>query len=358
MPAITSIPTTYFKSSPTYTHNTYSTRDTTSIMSLSQSLYAFYKWFFPDPAPAATECPILGLPDELVLCTTGHLAAHDQFLLSQTCRNMQRLVSRDWNEYFRSRSPSERNNFLIRVAYGSPYHWACEACGRLHAIDRDDLPSVRASPPCVQPIGSGTRIWARYYLEHHHIQLALKLHGRGVNENHLQGLLTPHGYTTISSGLTISYTARPRIVEGHFLLCERIILGDMSNRATYSNMQHSWMNICPHLVIVDSPLDYRVMVAWLHQTAELYQSVTQAILYPGQEMHGHCRWCPTDYSVYYHRRHGQLVFSAWHDFGAYGSISSPHWSSQVRRQNGRGRQFPPWFVRVPGASRAAYTSRR
>ncbi|PNP38301.1 hypothetical protein TGAMA5MH_09874 [Trichoderma gamsii] len=327
-------------------------------MSLLQSLYALYRWFFPDPTPAAPNCPILGLPDELVLCITGHLAAHDQFLLSQTCRTMRRLVSRDWNEYLRSRSLSERNNFLIAVAYGSPYHWACETCGRLHTIDPDDLPSVSRSPTCVQPIEYGARIWARYYLEHHHIQLALKLYGRGVNTNYLEGLLTTHHYTTISSDLTISYTARPRIAEGHFLLRERIIVGNGNNRATYSNMQHSWMTICPHMAMVDSPLDYRGMVAWLHQTAELYQAVTQAILHPGQEIHRHCRWCPTDYSAFYHQRHGQLVFSAWHDFGAYGSVSNPYWSSQARRQTGRGHQLPPRFSRMPGASRAAYTNRR
>nr|WOD46425.1 hypothetical protein [Trichoderma atroviride] len=260
-------------------------------MSFLQSLYVWYDWFFPSPAPAVAKCPILELPDELVLCITDHLAAHDQFLLSQTCRTMKRLASRDWNEYVRSRSPSDRNKFLIGVAFGSPYHWACENCGRLHVIDPHDLPSERSLRPCVRSTDYGARTWARYYLEHHHVQLALKLSGRGVNGDHLEGILTAHHYATIGPGMPMTYSARPRIVEGHFLFL---------------------VTICPHLAMVDSPLDYRRMMAWLHQTAEFHQAVAQAVINPGQEIHRHCRWCPTDYTAVYYQLSGQLIFNAWH----------------------------------------------
>ncbi|EHK45370.1 hypothetical protein TRIATDRAFT_274861 [Trichoderma atroviride IMI 206040] len=329
----------------------------TSITALLQYLYAWYNWLFPSPAPAATKCPILELPDELVLCITDHLAAHDQFLLSQTCRTMQRLASRDWNEYVRSRSPPERNEFLIGVAFGAPYHWACETCGRLHVVDPHDLPSERRLRPCVRPTDYGARTWARYYLEHHHIQLALKLSGRESNRDHLERLLTTHHYAT-SSRMPMTYSASPRIVEGHFLLYEKIVVGDCDRRATYSSMQQSLVTICPHLAMVDSPLDYRRMMAWLHQTAEFHQAVAHAVINPGQEVHRHCRWCPTDYTAVYYQLSGQLVFSAWHDFGAYGSVSNRHWSSQARRQSGLGPQLPPRFNRMPGACRAAYTNKR
>lgn len=332
-------------------------------MYLLQLLYAYYKRFFPDPAPApepapaAPKCPILELPDELVLCIVDQLATYDQFLLSQTCRTMKRLLSRDWNAYLRYRTPSERNEFLIAVAYGMPNHWACENCGRLHGIDQRDLPSQKRLPCCVQPTDNGARLWARYYLEHHHIQLALKLSGRGVNEDYLQSLLAARSFTSHRSEMIVSYTARPRIVQGHFLLYESAVFGDRSCRATYSGIQQSWISVCPHLAMVHSPLDYRRMVAWLHQTAELYRAVSQAFLDPAQEVHRHCRWCPTDYSLLYHQHNGTLILSAWHDFGAYGSVLNPHWSSQAPHQNNDAYPLPPRFNRMPGAAREAYRNK-
>lgn len=269
---------------------------------------------------------------------------------------MQRLVSRDWNEYVRSRYPSERNEFLLGVAYGTPNRWACENCGRLHAVDWHDLPSERRLPPCVGPTGQGARRWARYYLEHHHIQLALKLSGREVNRNYLRGLLTAHHHVTIIYEIPVTYSARPKIVEGRFLLFEKIVVGDKSNRATYSSMHQNLITICPHLAMVDSPLDYRRMMAWLRQTAEFHQSVAQAILIPGKEIHRHCRRCPTDYTTMYYHLSGQLVFRAWHDFGAHDSVSNRGWNSQARRQNDPGPQLPLQVNRNPGGCRAAYNN--
>ncbi|KAL7967063.1 hypothetical protein HDV63DRAFT_396687 [Trichoderma sp. SZMC 28014] len=279
-------------------------------------LYLFYKRFFPDPTPAAPTPPILELPDELVLCIANHLAPYDQFLLSRTCRTMRRLLSRDWNAYLRSRTPSERNEFLVAVAFGMPNHWACENCGQLHGIDLRDLPSKKTLPHCVQPTNNGARSWAGYNLEYHHIQLALKLSDRGINEDYLQSLLSARRFTSYRSEMTISYTARPRIAQGHFLLYERAVFGDGYCRATYSSIQQSWISICPHLAMMQSPLDYRRMLAWLHQTAELYRAVSQAIQDPSHEVRRHCRWCATDYSLLYHQHTGQLILSAWHDFGA------------------------------------------
>ncbi|KAL7894640.1 hypothetical protein HDV64DRAFT_117204 [Trichoderma sp. TUCIM 5745] len=325
-----------------------------SIMSLLQLLYLFYKRFFPDPTPAAPTPPILELPDELVLCIANHLAPYDQFLLSRTCRTMRRLLSRDWNAYLRSRTPSERNEFLVAVAFGMPNHWACENCGQLHGIDLRDLPSKKTLPHCVQPTNNGARSWAGYNLEYHHIQLALKLSDRGINEDYLQSLLSARRFTSYRSEMTISYTARPRIAQGHFLLYERAVFGDGYCRATYSSIQQSWISICPHLAMMQSPLDYRRMLAWLHQTAELYRAVSQAIQDPSHEVRRHCRWCATDYSLLYHQHTGQLILSAWHDFGAYGSVSSPHWSSQALRQNDDAYPLAAPFSRMPGASRQAY----
>lgn len=323
-------------------------------MTLLQSLYAWYHRFFSRPAPAAAKCPIVELPAELILCITGHLAAHDKFLLSHTCRAMQRLASCDWNEYLRSRSPTERNDFLLGLAYSTPNHWACESCGRLHAIDWCDFPLWRTSPSCVQPTDSGARTWARYNLEHHHIQLALKLSRRGANRSHLKRLLATHYNVMACSGVTFSYYAYPKIVEGHFLLFERILVGDGHRRVSYPRPQQSLIAICPHLTVVNNPVCYRWLIEGLRLTTELDQSMALAVCNSGKEIHGHCKWCPTDYSVIFSRKNGQLVFNAWHDFGAYGSISSPHWSSQVWRQGGGHDQRSTQFDRVPGECRAAY----
>jgi hypothetical protein len=327
-------------------------------MTLIQSLYPLFKWFLQTRALAATKCPLLELPDELILCITGHLAPHDKFLLSQTCRAMQRLASRDWNEYLCSRTPSERNEFFVALAHGTPNHWACENCGRLHAIDRFDLPSNRRLPPCVQPTDIGARVWANYYLEHHHIQLALKLSGRKINRSYLKKLLITHHYSTTSPDLTISYLARPKIVEGHFLLCEKIAVGGGFDRVTYSRMAEISITLCPHLAILKSPFDYRRSVHWLYQTTRLYQTMARAIRNHGIEIQGSCEWCPTDYSVIYVKRIGQLTLSAWHDFGAYGSVSDPHWSSQMEDHQGQFHRVSAPFNRELGGCRAAYLSGR
>lgn len=325
-------------------------------MTLLQSLYMWYEWLFSSPTLAAKNCPIVELPDELVLCIMDHLAAHDKFLLSHTCRSMRRLASCDWDEYLSSRCPSERNDFLMGLAYNMPNQWACERCGRLHAIDRFDLPSGRRFPSCIRGTGHGARIWANYYLEHHHIQLALKLSHLGANKNYLKKLLATHYHTIIGSGTSIVYAAHPKIVEGHFLLFEKIVIGEKHCRRPYEPMQQTFISFCPHLVLINSWLGFQYVMDWFPLMTELDKSIALAMRNPGKAIHGHCKWCPTDYSVILSELNGRLIFGAWHDLGGYGSVLNPYWSSQVRLQDRHRHhhQPTPQSDRLPGGYRDAY----
>lgn len=96
------------------------------------------------------------------------------------------------------------------------------------------------------------------------------------------------------------------------------------------------------------------MIGWLRPTTELKKSMAMVLRNLGKEIHGHCRWCPTDYvySVILSKIHGQLIFSG-HDFGAYGPVLNLHWRSQVCRQDHYYRQPHAEFDRVPGGCRDA-----
>ncbi|KAL7919832.1 hypothetical protein ACQKWADRAFT_329319 [Trichoderma austrokoningii] len=308
----------------------------------------------PIPPSAIQKSPILELPDELILFVAGYLAPTEQCLLSHTCRTMRRLISRDWNEYVQSLELDERNNFLIELAYAMPHHWACESCGRLHHVDERDVPSKRRLPPCVQPTIVGIRLWAGYHLEYHHIQLALKLHRQEPNSKHLERIMATHRYAESEQATAMAYVARPKIVGGHFFLHEQIYVGNRFSPFRSSSAAQSQIALCPHQSVVNRPLDYQRLQGWFLSGTELSGSMYQAIREPGRKMYGHCRWCLTDYSVIYRELHTQLVVEAWHDFGAYGSISNIHWSSQARRQNGHFDQFSLMIAREPGRLRTAY----
>jgi hypothetical protein len=265
---------------------------------------------------------------------------------------MRRLVSCDWENYFRCRPTVETIDFLTGLAYTMPDHWACGNCCKLHAVDQFDFPSGWGSPLCVERARCGPRARGRYNLDHHHIQLALKLSHLGANEPYLKNLLDSHTHDLLEA--SIIYTAHPKIVKGRFVLFENVVIRNDDGPISRQDIEKGFIMVCPHLALPRSfsPPSHQWLIQWLRPSAALDDITTLALNYPGQEKHGHCIWCPTDYSVIFSKSLKELTFNAWHDFGAYGSALNPYWSSQV--WPGQNRQQNRRFDRVLGESRDLY----
>ncbi|KAH6610840.1 hypothetical protein Trco_000860 [Trichoderma cornu-damae] len=265
---------------------------------------------------------------------------------------MRRIMSWPWQQDLRRCPISQRLEFLTGIAYVEPHSWACVHCHKLHAVDVLDHPSVQRYLPCLVKSRRGPL--GKYYLEHHHIQLALKLSRMGVNRPYLKKLLASSSTTLRENRSTVyTHTARPKIAGERFLLFEKISIGNDHGTLSRRDMQEGFIMLCPHQALPRSYLPtLQSIVRELCPSTALDDAARLALASPGREVQGHCRWCPTDFSVLFPSSRRELIFNVWHDFGTYGSGLNPYWSSQV--WSDQYRRQPPIFNRPLGQSRNLY----
>ncbi|KAL7786631.1 hypothetical protein V8C37DRAFT_412430 [Trichoderma ceciliae] len=293
-----------------------------------QFLQALFKQFWRAKIEPSQRCRILELPDEIILIIANHLALYDKFILFHTCRTMLRLMSCPWEREFLRQSSTEKIDCLLGIAHHKPDRWVCASCCKLHVVNLLDHPLVAKTPPCVGRSRLGPL--SKYNLEHHHIQLALKLSRLGVNRSYLKKLLAPCTNTLKNAGSRYNYTAQPKVIEDRFVLFEKMTIGSTRGPLSQQDMEEGFIMICPHLAL---PRSYRrcfqPVVQDLCPSTALDEATTLALNSPGLEMQGRCEFCPTDYTVLFTNSQQELTFNTWHDFGTSGPASSPFWSSQV-----------------------------
>lgn len=300
--------------------------------------------------------PILvDLPDELILMITDHLALEDKFLLSHTCRAMYRQLSCQWTQRFNRLSPSEKADFLLAIAYHRADRWFCANCCALHATNMRDGPLTRNARACVKQSRRGPL--GLYFLEHHHVQLAVKLTRLRADRAYLARLVCPSSTTLESSTSVFTYFSKPKVVAGRFVLFEKMAIISTSGPLARSDVEEVAIMICPHSALSGSyPPHQRSVARYLCPSKELDKTTARALKLPGQEMHGGCEHCPTDFSVLFAASHKELHFCVWHDFGTYGPPSDPYWSSQVWTDQPQ--DDAPILRRTLGSSRDLYLSSR
>ncbi|KAK5988843.1 hypothetical protein PT974_10339 [Cladobotryum mycophilum] len=296
----------------------------------------------------------LDLPYDIILLILDCLALHDQFRLSHTCRAIQNIASRDWEQELQRCTKSERVEFWTGLAYTMPRHWVCAECCKLHIINPVDTPTKARIWPCGIPLN-----WTmdRYLLLHQHVQLALKFSYLGVNQEHLARMLaTCTIRSRATSGpipTTIFYTVRPKIIRKHFCLFKTWVFTNPRDPVSLDDMGDYALLPCPHLTLPDKEDDFLVRRGIIYGAFK--NKATLAMAFPGREMHGSCRSCPTDFSFLVDPTLRQVTCKAWYDFGTYGSPLDRYWTSQVMTDK-NDYMSALLFDREPGSSRALYLS--
>lgn len=264
----------------------------------------------------------------------------DEFRLSQTCRAIRGFAQRDWKLALHRLSHTEQVEFLTGLAYTLPNHWVCGLCGKLHEIDKQDIP--RASyhePPIVCRPKNRLTFDLYYSLQHNHIQLALKLIRMGpVNQEYLEKIISPVTIQTNmlrSTQVQLHHCATPMIIgERFFLQVEREFTADP---ALLTPSRFSWEDVCPHLD------------ATFHR--KFSQNIYLAFESLGLEFTGHCERCPTDYSILITT--GKVRISSWHDFGPYSSPLHEQWRVHLCCKRVLNNAAPTVY-RNPGSIRDTY----
>lgn len=224
---------------------------------------------------------LLQLPVEILLLIADNLDLHDKFHISQTCQALRQITLRDWKTELLQLSFDDKLTFWTGVAYTLPRHWVCPKCCKLHLGKMSDTPIIRKH--CL-PCGvkqCKKRVHKGYKIQHHHIQLALKLSRLGNKYRYYLAALMKTYYTGQSSTFPNSteYTAEPRIINGRFILREQWILRTNA-RAAWSLFQHDDFAVCPHLCIrggleVSRTWKYAVgRIGQLVKTSAKFQEIT------------------------------------------------------------------------------------
>ncbi|PTB78050.1 hypothetical protein M440DRAFT_1468624 [Trichoderma longibrachiatum ATCC 18648] len=253
---------------------------------------------------------ILQLPLEILLLIIDDLALHDRFLLSHTCRAFRYIA--------------DRVNFWAGLAYTLPSYWVCSHCCKLHPIRTSDFPIYG---------------WGSFQIQHHHIQLALKLSRRGdVHQKYLAGLMSTYIYPTHSlKRFKQSYVAEPRIINGQFLLHERWNLSTLTSTAPALFSEESGkLETCRNRKMsivraraISANLTQRELMAMFREATLIEDEIELALESPGRWRFNSCMRCHTDFGVMTTPDKRTVIIQAWHNFGVEGSPMDANWRAHV-----------------------------
>lgn len=308
---------------------------------------------------------ILQLPLDILLLITDQLALHDKFLLSHTCKALRQVICRDWAIEVSRLSFEDQIGFWAGLAYTLPNRWVCLKCCKLHPIDTSDVPRAywnisARGVPCTYDLSRGIEIEA-YSVQHYHVQFALKLSRLGnIHRRYLKALMKTYTCTDKwrIPPLAESYTAKPRIINKHFILHEEWKISNNTSRAIpiFPDEPDLGPTVCPHMEIMfGSPAESRLWKEWtiyqmahmpnnnsmrqleehvlLKEATLLEEGIASACQSPGQWIFNSCLHCATDFAVMLSTDEREATIRAWHDFGIEGSPMDISWKAHVRDKN-------------------------
>lgn len=163
----------------------------------------------------------LKLPNEMLFHISSLFELHDQFILRQTCKDMQTLLQKDWKLLFTRLTVSQQQDFLAALSFTKPNHWVCGGYHRLHRNNTNDVPwhMLRACPYDKHK----AQFLSRSEIRESHVQLALKLTRleTAADQEYLKKIMSPFtpesgpysGHKTKSC-----FHAAPRIIADRFIL--------------------------------------------------------------------------------------------------------------------------------------------
>lgn len=279
------------------------------------------------------------------------------FLLSHTCRAFRHVTVQDWRAAVRRLSFRDRIDFWAGLAYTLPGFWVCSKCCKLHPIHTSDFPMCLRSSrgqwfPCA--VDYSQRYGGDYFqVQHHHIQLALKLSRRGnMHQKYLAGLMSTCIYPThYLKRFKQSYEAEPRIINGQFLLRETWNLSSVTSTCSplFSEGSVFRLRVCSHLQLFYSNLERsrnlkRLILSARAQVANLTQrelmaisreatlvedEIELALESPGWWRYNSCMRCHTDFGVMITPGKRIATIQAWHNFGVEGSPMDATWRAHA-----------------------------
>lgn len=278
-------------------------------------------------------------------------------MLSRTCRLMRHLLRADCASAVRRLSAEQYVEYLTGLAAAVRDYYLCGHCNMLHPIDLCDIPDgrykTRARSPCKSGLGKPRpEFGGDYRLEFHHVDLAIKLSrgrqgGRGSRRTYLRDLTRTYRLSQQRGlPLSVTFTARPSIVSGRFILFRSWEYEEKDRPINLETIK--FLSICPHLTV--SSYDNRKL-----RTNPLYAAIVDP---PKKELETRsltldsCSRCPTDYSVDFSP--GRLHVCAWQDFGG-GNSSERRLSWQVFVPSIKNNEFRgPTVPHIPGSIRQYY----
>ncbi|TFB02514.1 hypothetical protein CCMA1212_005044 [Trichoderma ghanense] len=311
---------------------------------------------------------ILQLPLDILFLITSHLALHDEFLLSHTCKALRQVVFHHWNIEIPRLSFEDQIGFWVGLAYTLPNRRVCLKCCKLHPIDASDVPAafraVRSrGVPCRVNYSRGIEIEG-YSVQHYHVQLALKLSRLGsVHQQYLAALLDPYTRTgrSLIPPLAESYAAEPRIINQRFILREEWNISNNTGTALplFSDKTCLHLPVCPHMrMAFGGPARSRSWkessIRWMghmshNNTSDSMQQLEESTLLkevtlledgielayesPGRWIFNSCLHCPTDFAIMVSTDEREATIRAWHDFGREGSPLDISWKAHVTDGN-------------------------
>ncbi|KAK1717287.1 hypothetical protein BDP67DRAFT_610007 [Colletotrichum lupini] len=241
----------------------------------------------------------LKLPNEMLYHIISFLELHDQFILRQTCKDMQILLQKDWRLLFARLAVRQKLDFLAGLAFTSPNHWVCGGCHLLHRIDTNDVPwhLLRTCPYDT----NRACFLSRFDIRESHVQLALKLMRpeTAANQEYLKKIMSPFTFEYAPSPgqkTKTSFHAAPKVIADRFILYTQRAL-------SYQQGLGVWQ--------------------------ELGNAVRLAVNQPGIEVNGHCSRCLIDYSIILGPGPDRLTIRAWYDYGSYKSPNDKSWTAPV-----------------------------
>ena len=314
-------------------------RQTSQLLS---SLYAKLKTFLqsliaPEPHQFSVICrkdryvnsqaqaasPLFSVPLDIFLVICDRLPLASLLFLSQTCFDARSRLEKICLGTISQLDANAYLGLLVDLAYVLPDYQVCVDCSTLHQVDVDDLPS--SSPfyrnACMRRPKLPEEPWEYYLfgpgycLAHHHVALALKYHRLGNSyQEYLGKLMTPYTWSSsIDDPLKMTYTAKPMVVNGEFLLFT-IRTFEHDNRLGFQPLATFFM-ICPHARYwFDGREDVpNCLTPIMHRVAKN----------PRLRVSRRCNRCPTDYKIFV--AGGRLVCHVWQNMGCPLSQIDKNW---------------------------------
>ncbi|KAG7082150.1 hypothetical protein JMJ78_0004255 [Colletotrichum scovillei] len=288
----------------------------------------------------------LKLPNEMLFHIISFLELHDQFILRQTCKDMQIFLQKEWRHLFTRLTVGQKLDFLAGLAFTSPNHWVCcGGCHQLHRIDTNDVPwhLLRDSPHDHHR----AFFLSRFDLRESHVQLALKLTRlkTAADQEYLKKIMSPFTFEyALTPGLKTktSLHAAPKVVADRFILYTQRALSYPKGLVVWQISER----ICGHIggsEYGDGPL------------TEFGKAIRLAVNQPGFEVNGHCSRCLIDYSIMLGPEPDRLTIHAWYDYGSYKSPNDKSWTEPIY---GTSNTYSPGTMvyRDPGSIRMLYAT--